>query len=158
MEDLQHTSLPEQRRSTYIEDIESGIPDIADVPTDEFEYKIEDMGDEGAVFLQQDFSPPPWSEPAMEEPGRVEMPRGYGTPPRNSRQGKRPLQNIEDVELLPRVPDQPIYIAPQRRSRVENISRQPLPVRFGLSRISGLFIFILTVILFLFLLHLIHVF
>jgi len=120
MEDLQPASLPEQRGSTHIDDIESGIPDIADVPTDEFEYQIEDMGDEGAVFLQQDFSPPPWSEPAVEEPGRVEMPRGYGTPPRNSRMGKLPLQDIDDEEKLPPVPEQPTYIMPSPSAAVRS--------------------------------------
>ena len=120
MEDLQPPSLPEQRGSTRIEDIESGISDIADVPTDEFEYQIEDMGDEGAVFLQQDFSPPPWSEPAVEEPGRVEMPRGYGTPPRNSRMGKLPLQDIDDEEKLPPVPEQPTYIMPSPSAAVRS--------------------------------------
>ncbi len=130
MEDLQHASLPEQRGSTHIEDIESGIPDIADVPTDEFEYQIEDMGDEGAVFLQQDFSPPPWSEPAVEEPGRVEMPRGYGTPPRNSRIGKLPLQDIDDEEKLPPVPEQPTYIMPSPSAAVRSPA-MPTPSTAG---------------------------
>jgi hypothetical protein len=130
MEDLQPPSLPEQRGSTHIDDIESGIPDIADVPTDEFEYQIEDMGDEGAVFLQQDFSPPPWSEPAVEEPGRVEMPRGYGTPPRNSRMGKLPLQDIDDEEKLPPVPEQPTYIMPSPSAAVRSPA-MPTPSTAG---------------------------
>ena len=130
MEDLQPASLPEQRGSTHIDDIESGIPDIADVPTDEFEYQIEDMGDEGAVFLQQDFSPPPWSEPAVEEPGRVEMPRGYGTPPRNSRMGKLPLQDIDDEEKLPPVPEQPTYIMPSPSAAVRSPA-MPTPSTVG---------------------------
>jgi len=130
MEDRQPASLPEQRGSTHIEDIESGIPDIADVPTDEFEYQIEDMGDEGAVFLQQDFSPPPWSEPAVEEPGRVEMPRGYGAPPRNSRMGKLPLQDIDDEEKLPPVPEQPTYIMPSPSAAVRSPA-MPTPSTAG---------------------------
>ncbi len=120
MEDLQPASLPEQRGSTHIEDIESGISDIADVPTDDLEYKIEDMGDEGAVFLPQDFSPHPWSEPAVEEPGRVEMPRVYDAPPRNSRIGKLPLQDIDDEEKLPPVPEQPTYIMPSPSAAVRS--------------------------------------
>src|SRR5258708_16529007 len=130
MEDRQPASLPEQRGSTHIEDIESGIPDIADVPTDEFEYQIEDMGDEGAVFLQQDFSPPPWSEPAVEEPGRAEMPRGYGAPPRNSRMGKLPLQDIDDEEKLPPVPEQPTYIMPSPSAAVRSPA-MPTPSTAG---------------------------
>src|SRR5713226_3573186 len=98
MEDRQPASLPEQRGSTHIEDIESGIPVIADVPTDAFEHKIEDMGDEGAVVLQQDFSPPP----------------------RNSRMGKLPLQDIDDEEKLSPVPEQPTYIMPSPSAAVRS--------------------------------------
>src|SRR5260221_1970820 len=98
MEDLQPASLREQRGSTHIEDIESGIPDIADVPTDVFEHKIEDMGDEGAAGLQQDFSPPP----------------------RNSRMGKLPLQDIDDEEKLSPVPEQPTYIMPSPSAAVRS--------------------------------------
>jgi Baseplate J-like protein len=130
MEDLQPASLPEQRGSTRIEDIESGISDIADVPTDELEYKIEDMGDEGAVFLQQDFSPHPWSEPAVEEPGRVEMPRVSDAPPRNSRMGKWPLQGIDDPEVLPPVPEQPTQITPSP-SAVVRSPAMPTPSTVG---------------------------
>jgi len=130
MEDLQPASLPEQRGSTHIEDIESGISDIADVPTDDLEYKIEDMGDEGAVFLQQDFSPHPWSEPAVEEPGRVEMPRVYDAPPRNSRIGKLPLQDIDDEEKLPPVPEQPTYIMPSPSAAVRSPA-MPTPSTAG---------------------------
>ncbi len=130
MEDHQPASLPEQRGSTHIGDIESGISNIADVPTDELEYKIEDMGDEGAVFLQQDFSPQPWSEPAVEEPGRVEMPRVYDAPPRNSRIGKLPLQDIDDEEKLPPVPDQPTYIMPSPSAAVRSPA-MPTPSTAG---------------------------
>ncbi len=130
MEDHQPASLPEQRGSTHIGDIESGISDVADVPTDELEYKIEDMGDEGAVFLQQDFSPHPWSEPAVEEPGRVEMPRVYDAPPRNSRIGKMPLQDIDDEEKLPPVPDQPTYIMPSPSAAVRSPA-MPTPSTAG---------------------------
>jgi len=108
MEDLQPASLPEQRGSTHIEDIESGIPDIADAPTDVFEHKIEDMGDEGAVFLQQDFSPPP----------------------RNSRMGKLPLQDIDDEEKLSPVPEQPTYIMPSPSAAVRSPA-MPTPSTAG---------------------------
>ncbi len=108
MEDRQPASLPEQRGSTHIEDIESGIPDIADVPTDVFEHKIEDMGDEGAVVLQQDFSPPP----------------------RNSRMGKLPLQDIDDEEKLSPVPEQPTYIMPSPSAAVRSPA-MPTPSTAG---------------------------
>src|SRR5260370_305814 len=98
VEDRQTGHLPEQRGSTHIEDIESVIPDIADVPTDVFEHRIEDMGDEGAVVLQQDFSPPP----------------------RNSRMGKLPLQDIDDEEKLSPVPEQPTYIMPSPSAAVRS--------------------------------------
>src|SRR5258708_7024765 len=108
MEDRQPASLPEQRGSTHIEDIESGIPDIADVPTDVIEHKIEDMGDEGAVVLQQDFSPPP----------------------RNSRMGKLPLQDIDDEEKLSPVPEQPTYIMPSPSAAVRSPA-MPTPSTAG---------------------------
>ena len=56
MEDIQPIALPEQRASTYIHDIDQGIPDIADVPTDVHDVEVEDLGDDGEVLLQHDVS------------------------------------------------------------------------------------------------------
>ncbi|HKF36658.1 MAG TPA: hypothetical protein VKB35_07110, partial [Ktedonobacteraceae bacterium] len=135
MDDHQPASLPEQRGSTHIEDIDSGISDIADVPTDDLEYTIEEVGDDGEVVLQPNFSPHPWTTPVVEEPGKVEMSPGYGTPPHNSRIGKWPLQGIDDPEILPPVPDQPTQITPSPPAAVRPpvmpstaANREPQPI------------------------------
>src|SRR5258708_26041473 len=66
------------------------------------------MGDEGAVVLQQDFSPPP----------------------RNSRMGKLPLQDIDDEEKLSPVPEQPTYIMPSPSAAVRSPA-MPTPSTAG---------------------------
>src|SRR5258708_24182771 len=98
MDDLQPASLPEQRGATHIEDIDSGIPDISDFPTDELEPKIEDLGDEGEIPFQQDPAPRAWSEPVVEEPGVAEAPRVYGTPPRANRSRSVHRLPIQDID------------------------------------------------------------
>ena len=118
MEDIQPISLPEQRASTYIEDIDPGVPDISDVPTDIMEAEIEDLGDEGEILV-----PPP--VPIFEEPGVEETPRVYGMPPRNSRVGnmsRPPVQDIDDEEKLVPIQDQPTQVTP---STVGNRVQQP---------------------------------
>ncbi len=130
MDDHPPTSLREQRGSTHIEDIDSGIPDISDVPTDVFEHQIEDMGDEGAVVFQQDSLPHAWPEPVVEEPGRAETPRVYGTPPRNSRMGKPAMQDIDDGEKLLPVADQPTRITPSPSAAVRSPA-MPIPSTVG---------------------------
>lgn len=45
MEDIQPTALPEQRASTFMHDINQGVPDISDIPTDVYEAEVEDLGE-----------------------------------------------------------------------------------------------------------------
>ncbi len=122
MEDIQPVFLPEQRASAFIQDIDQGIPDISDIPTDVHESEIEDLGDEGEIMFQHDLSPHSWAAPLPEEPGVQEMPRTYGAPPRNSRMGSMSRPMIEDFddgdELLPvSMPDQPARVAPSSQTR-----------------------------------------
>jgi len=130
MEDLQPASLPEQRGSTHIEDIDSGIPDISDFPTDELEPKIEDLGDEGEILFQQDAAPRAWSEPVVEEPGVAEMPRVYGTPPRANRSRsvqRLPIQDIDDEDKLLPASDQPARTTPSAPAQARSSSAAKPP-------------------------------
>jgi hypothetical protein len=45
MEDVQPTALPEQRASMYVHDVDPGIPDITDVPTEVHETEVADLTD-----------------------------------------------------------------------------------------------------------------
>jgi Baseplate J-like protein len=129
MEDIQPVALPEQRASTFIHDIDQGIPDISDIPTDVHEVEIEDLGDEEEVMLQHDLSPRALAEPMQETP------QIYSKPPHISRMGSnaRPLfENIEDEdELLPvPIPDQPTRVTPSSPARSSGVpaKRGPQPI------------------------------
>jgi baseplate J-like protein len=139
MEDIQPVPLPEQRASTFIQDIDAGIPDIPDIPTDIHEVEIEDLGDEGEVMLQDDMSPHAWEEPIQGWPGMQETPRIYGMPPRSSRMGNtgRPLfEDLEDEDELLPIPDQPTQVTPSSPARssgsptppVTASKREPQPI------------------------------
>jgi hypothetical protein len=140
MEDIQPVALPEQRASTFIHDIDQGIPDLSDIPTDVHEIEIEDLGDEGEVMLQHDSSLHALAEPMHEEQGMQETPRIYGMPPRSSRMGSnsRPsFENFEDEdELLPvPIPDQPTRSTPSYPARSSGVPaplvagrREPQPI------------------------------
>ncbi len=69
MEDIQPIGLPEQRASTFIHDIDQGIPDISDVPTDVHDVEVEDLGDDGEVMLQPDLSPHAWADQMLNAEG-----------------------------------------------------------------------------------------
>lgn len=111
MEDIQPVPLPEQRASAFIPDIEPGMPDISDMPTEVQEHEIEDLGDEGDIRIQRDSR----GEPIEEEAPIQETPRVYGTPARDSRAGENARPMFEDFgdgdELLP-IPDRPTYVTP----------------------------------------------
>lgn len=115
MEDMQPVPLPEQRASTFIQDIEPGIADISDIPAGVEEPVIEDLGDEGDIRIQRDSSAESWAEPNQEETDLQESPRVFGTPPRNSRTGENARPKFEDFgdgdELLP-ISDQPERVVP----------------------------------------------
>jgi hypothetical protein len=120
MEDIQPVPLPEQRGSTPIQDIDQEIPAISDVPTDVFDYKIEDMGDEGEVLLQHGVSPHAFDDQMLKTPDVQETQRIYGVPPRSSRMRSTARPRVEDPgdedKLLP-VPDQPEHVTPSSTAR-----------------------------------------
>jgi hypothetical protein len=103
MEDIQPVSLPEQRASTFIHDLDPGIPDISEVPTEVQEAEIEYLGDEGEIGLQQDSLSRAWAEPVPEEPYEAETPRGPGVRPRHS-VGNLALPSLEDLDDQDKLP------------------------------------------------------
>ena len=142
MEDIQPIGLPEQRASTFIHDIDQGIPDISDVPTDVHDVEVEDLGDDGEVMLQPDLSPHAWADQMLKESGVQETPRIYGMPPRSSRVGNSMRPSLEDLgnedDLLPPsipIPDQPTRVTPSSPARATGAStpssaarREPQPI------------------------------
>ena len=142
MEDIQPIGLPEQRASTFIHDIDQGIPDISDVPTDVHDVEVEDLGDDGEVMLQPDLSPHAWDDQMLKESGVQETPRIYGMPPRSSRIGNSMRPSLEDLgnedDLLPPsipIPDQPTRVTPSSLARASGAStpssaarREPQPI------------------------------
>ena len=133
MEDIQPVALPEQRASTFIHDIDPGVPDLSDIPTDVHEVEIEDLGDQGEVMLQHDSSLHTVAEPMLEEPGMQETPRIYRMPPRSSRMGSNARPSFEDFEdedeLLPvPISDQPTRTTPSYPARPSGV---PIPSVVG---------------------------
>ncbi len=119
MEDIQPVSLPEQRVSTFIHDLDPEIPDISHVPADLQEAEIEDLSDEGEISFPPDSLSHAWTEPVLEEPYEAETPRAPGVRPRQSSVGNVARPSIEDFEdqdkLFP--PDQPTRITPSSPAR-----------------------------------------
>ena len=142
MEDIQPTALPEQRASTFIHDIDQGVPDISDVPTDVYDAEVEDLGDVGEGVLQDDLPSHAWDEQMLEESDRQETPRMYGMPPRSSRMGNTMRPSLEDLgnedDLLPPsspIADQPTRVTPSSQTRPSGAStpsaaarREPQPI------------------------------
>jgi hypothetical protein len=129
MEDIQPTALPEQRASTFIHDIDQGIPDISDVPTDVHDIEVEDLGDVGGGMLQDDWSSLAWHDQMLEESDGQETPRIYGMPPRNSRMGNTMRPSLEDLgnedDLIPPsipITDQPTRVTPSSPARPSSAS------------------------------------
>jgi hypothetical protein len=113
MEDRQHVSLPEQRGSATIDQLNEGIPDIADYSTDILASdEIEDLGDEGDIVIPGGSLPHSWNRPVLEEPETAESSRVYGVRPRNNRQGILP-QDDENEDTLPPIEDQSTLTIPQ---------------------------------------------
>ncbi len=114
MEDIQPVSLPEQRASTFIHDLDPEVADISEVPTEEQEFNIDDLGDQGELVVPQDEGLDSWTEPAVEEPYEEETPRVPGVRPRRSSIGSQARPSIEDFDdqdkLLP--PEQPRRVTP----------------------------------------------
>jgi hypothetical protein len=129
MEDIQPIALPEQRASTFIHDIDQGIPDISDVPTDVQDVEVEDLGDDGEDRLQHDVSPYARDDQMLEESGVQETPRISGMTPRSSRMGNAVRPSLEDLgnedDLLPPsfpIQDQPTHITPSSPARSSDAS------------------------------------
>ena len=142
MEDIQPTALPEQRASTFIHDIDQGVPDISDVPTDVYDAEVEDLGDVGGRMLQDDWPSHAWDEQTLEESDRQETPQMYGMPQRSSRMGNTMRPSLEDFgnedDLLPPsspIEDQPTRVTPSSQARPSGAStpstaarREPQPI------------------------------
>lgn len=122
LEDSHPVSLPEQHASVPVEDIDTGIPDLSDIPTDILEGEIEDLGDEGDILVQPDAMHQSWDEP-IEEEERPYPPRVYGSRLPGSRSGSlRPQQplpesDIDDEDMLPPVADRPTFVRPPSPAR-----------------------------------------
>ncbi|HZU70996.1 MAG TPA: baseplate J/gp47 family protein [Ktedonobacteraceae bacterium] len=118
LEDVAPSSLPEQRGSAFIEEVDTGIPDLSDRPTDILEGEIEDLGDEGAILVQPETFVPEWNEPVEDEMEQPPSTRGFGSRFQTGR------ADIDDAEMLPPVTERPTQVrqqpapapAPVRRS------------------------------------------
>jgi hypothetical protein len=130
MEDIQPTALPEQRASTFIYDIDQGVPDISDVPTDVYDAEVEDLGDVGGGELQNDWPSHAWDEQTLEDSDGQETPRMYGMTPRSNRMGNTMRPSLEDFgnedDLLP--PSIPIADQPTRATPSTTARREPQPI------------------------------
>jgi Baseplate J-like protein len=122
MEDIHHVSLPEQRGSAPVEDIDTDVPDLSDMPTDILEAEIEDLGDEGDIVQSQTILPE-WDEQFPDEPERPLSPRVYGSRAPVRRSGNlrpsQPLQkpDIDDGDMLPPVTERPTLVQPSTQER-----------------------------------------
>ena len=130
MEDIQPTALPEQRASTIIHDIDQGVPDISDVPTDVYDADVEDLGDVGGGVLSDDWSSHALDEQTLEESHNQQIPRVYRMSPRDSSMGNTMRPSLEDFgdedDLLPpssKIEDQPTRLSPSTVAR-----REPQPI------------------------------
>ena len=132
-EDWQPARLPEQRGAASIDELDEGVPDISEYPTDLIAAgEIEDLGDEGDIVQSHTVSPRPWPEPVSEEPAATESSHIHGMRPRNNRQGVLP-EDLETEDALPPVPNQPAH--PVSPSSPPRPSATPPPM--GSSRPSA---------------------
>ncbi|HXZ04499.1 MAG TPA: hypothetical protein VEH81_06670, partial [Ktedonobacteraceae bacterium] len=129
MEDIQSTALPEQRASTFLYDVDQGVPDISDAPVDVYDAEVEDLGDVEKGLLQDDWSSPALDEQMLEESDKQERPRMYGMPQRSSSTGNTMRSSLEDFgnedDLLPPtspIEDQPTRITPSSQARPSGAS------------------------------------
>jgi hypothetical protein len=115
MEDIQPTALREQRASTFIQDIDQGIPDISDVPTEVHDVDLKDFSDEKDAVFKHDWSSRTWNDQMLEESGRQETLQSYSMSPRNSLMGNtmRPeLENLDNADELIELENQPTRVNP----------------------------------------------
>jgi hypothetical protein len=132
MEDIQPTALPEQRASIVIHDIDQGVPDISEVPTDVYDAEVEDLGDVGDVggIVHDDWPSHVLDEQMLEESDNLETPRMYRMPPRSSRMGNTMRPSLEDLgnedDLIP--PSSQIEDQPTRVTQSTVARREPQPI------------------------------
>lgn len=152
MEDIHPVSLPEQHGSATVEDLDSGVPDLSDTPTDILDGQIEDLGDEGNILIQPEGMFPDtaasrsgsagnyegleeWDEPMPEEPEKPFSRRVYGSRPPGSRSGnlrpQLPEPNIDDEDMLPPVADRPTLVRPPISARRSGTLRPAVPGNRG---------------------------
>ena len=132
MEDKSFVSLPEQRGAAFVEELDDGIPDIAE-KADEIAavHEIEDLGEDEEGFVDtQNISQRQWPEMFDDEPEEEYEPRRvYGSQPRSSRSGglaRRRVNDFGDADQLAPVEDRPTVtpIVPVQPARPG-----PLPAR-----------------------------
>jgi hypothetical protein len=112
MEDIHTAEMPEQRASQpsgpYMAELDDGVPDITDYPTDIHQHEVEDLGDQDDILLPPEPSPRPWSDD-FDDDQDVEQPRIYGAKPRASRSGvlrsQSPAGDLDDEDTLMPVED-----------------------------------------------------
>ncbi len=114
LEDRSSVSLPEQHAAAHVEDIDEGIPDIAQKP-DELQnvHKIEDLGEDIGSVTTQKIPPEMYAGDPEEDQER----RHFGSRPRGSRSGglsRRQSNDFDDQDRLAPGEDRPSgpYIVP----------------------------------------------
>ncbi len=124
LEDRSSVSLPEQHAAARVEDIDEGIPDIAQKP-DEIPnvHKIEDLGEDIGSVPTQKIPPEMYAGDPEEEQER----RHFGSRPRGSRSGGlayRPPIDFDDQDRLAPGGDRP---AGQHIVPVQPVTPGPAP-------------------------------
>jgi hypothetical protein len=130
IEDIQLSTLPEQRASISIHDIDQGVPDISDVPTEVYDAEAESLDDVEGEMLNDDQTSHPIEEQVLEVSDDQETPRVYPIPPRSSQMGYSGRPSLEDLgnedDLLPpsgSIEEQPTRVTPSTAAR-----REPQPI------------------------------
>lgn len=141
LEDAVPVSLPEQRGSALIEEVDTSIPDLPDItdlghrPTDLLNGDIEDLGDEGEILVQPDTLVPDWDEAVEDEVESPSSPRAFGSRFQTGR------DDIDDAEELPPVPDRPTLVRqqnpPSQTSRSGALPPAAAGAGFGAPRNRG---------------------
>ena len=135
LEENRPTAFPEQTNSAFVHDLDHGVSDISDVPTDVYEGEVEDLGDMGGGEFHDD-----WQSYASEE--HVLNAADIQETPLNSSTGKRARPTFEDLgdedHLLPAtgsIEDQPTRVTPISQARPNGAStsaaaakREPQPI------------------------------
>ncbi len=108
--------LPEQHAALPMDEVDDGVADIADYPTDVI--NIEDQGDMGDIVRRSEPSQRPWTDEVEEDGQDIPGPsRIHGMRPRASRSGRVMPEPAQDEETsLPPVYNQPTRTFPQRPS------------------------------------------